>query len=205
MAQEANPRKATAGKVLNVTLAYVHVLKPFTTENGGDPKYSVVIIIPKDRTDTIAAIRAAVNAAYDDGVQNKWGGKAPSKATLHNPLRDGDVDRPGDPDFKGCYFLNASSKNRPGVIDTHGADLTEPGREDEVYSGMIAHVTFNMFAYDAKGNKGISCGLNNICKCGAGKFMGGRVSAASDFADELDSEFPEDNGPKETKSDDDWM
>lgn len=197
-----NPRTATKVKFTNVTLAYVHALKPYATENGGDAKYSVVIIIKKDRTDTIAAVKAAINAAYEEGINSKWAGKAPSKSTLRSPLRDGDVDRPDDPDFKGCYFINASSKNRPGVIDTHNRDLTEPGMEEEVYSGMIAHVTTNFFAYDAKGNKGISCGLNNICKSGAGTFMGGRVSAASDFADELENPEP---AKASNDGEDDWM
>lgn len=189
MSETKNP---ASGKILKIQLAYVHLLKPFAANDSGDgAKYSAVLIIPKDRTETIAAIKACINAAYDAGVAKVWNGKAPAKSSLRTPLRDGDVDRPDDLDFKNCYFINASSKSRPGIIDTQRHDLTDPAFEQEVYSGMEAHVTFTMFAYDAKGNKGISCGLNNVCKCGKGTFMGGRVSAESDFSDELDSEFPE--------------
>ncbi len=202
MSENKNP---ASGKILNITLAYVHLLKPFAANDSGDSaKYSAVLIIPKDRTETIAAVKACINAAYEEGVKSKWGGKAPAKATLKNPLRDGDVDRPDDADFKNCYFINASSKSRPGVIDTQRHDLTDPAYEQEVYSGMLAHVTFTMFAYDAKGNKGISCGLNNVCKCGKGTFMGGRVSAESDFSDELSSEF-EDTEKDNGGDDDGWL
>lgn len=201
MSQTTNP---ASGKVLNVQLAYVHLLKPrAATDSGDDAKYSCVIIIPKDRKETIDSIRACIKAAYEAGVSKVWGGKAPAKATLRSPLRDGDVDRPDDEDFKNCYFINASSKTRPGIIDTKRNDLTDPSQEQEVYSGMLAHVTFTMFAYDAKGSKGISCGLNNVCKCGKGTFMGGRVSAESDFADELGSEF--DTEPANKGDDDDWL
>lgn len=197
--QKQNPR---SGKILNVQLAYVHLLKPRSAnDSGDDAKYSCVIIIPKDRTDTIKAIRECINAAYDEGVSKVWNGKAPAKSACRSPLRDGDVDRPDDPDFKNCYFINASSKTRPGIIDTKRNDLTDPVNEQEVYSGMLAHITFTMFAYDAKGNKGISCGLNNVCKCGKGTYMGGRASAESDFADELGSEFEDTTVEGD---DDDW-
>lgn len=81
--------------------------------------------------------------------------------------------------------MNANSKMRPGIIDMNRRDLTEPGAEEEVYSGMIAHVSVNLYAYDAKGNRGIACGLNNILKVKDGPFLGGRSSAENDFADVL--------------------
>ena len=46
---------------------------------------------------------------------SKWGGKVP--ANLKLPLRDGDIDRPDDEAYAGCYFFNANSRQAPQVVD----------------------------------------------------------------------------------------
>lgn len=185
MSEVKNP--STEAKVLikDVVLSYVHIIKPWSGDGTSEKKYSAVILIPKTRSETIGQIKAAINIAYQKGINDVWAGKAPATATLKHPLRDGDVERPDDPTFKGCFFINANSKMRPGVIDMNRRDLTEPGAEEEVYSGMIAHVSVNLYAYDAKGNRGIACGLNNILKVKDGTFLGGRSTAENDFADVL--------------------
>ena len=45
----------------------------------------------------------------------KWGGKIPPNLKL--PLRDGDIDRPEDEAYAGCYFLNANSREKPQVVE----------------------------------------------------------------------------------------
>lgn len=199
MSTNKNPMTETKVVIKDVTLSYVHVLKPYAGDIG-DAKYSCVVIIPKTSTENLGKIKAAINAAYDNGVNEKWGGKALDKKTLKQPLRDGDAERPDDETFKGCYFINASSKTKPNIIDIHRRDLTEPGAEEEVYSGMKAHVSVNFYAFDAKGNRGIACGLNNLCKTADGEYLGGRSSAENDFEGLLGDEAkPEDKG-----DDDGW-
>ncbi len=46
--------------------SYVNVWEPKSI-NGGTPKYSVSLIIPKSDTKTIAKIEAAIEAAYKEG------------------------------------------------------------------------------------------------------------------------------------------
>ena len=86
--------------------SYLHCWEPDSV-NGGDPKYSVSAIIPKSDTKTVNAIKAAIEQAKKDSV-SKWGGKVP--ANLKLPLRDGDIDRPDDEAYAGCYFFNANSR-----------------------------------------------------------------------------------------------
>ena len=38
------------------------------------------------------------------------------------------------------------------------------------------------FGYDASGNRGVGCGLGNVCKTRDGEPLGGRANAESDFA-----------------------
>ena len=81
-------------------LSYVNVFEPKSI-NGSDPKYSVSVIIPKSDKKTVNAILKAIESAKQEGAP-KFGGKIP--ANLKTPLRDGDIDRPDDPAYEGCYF-----------------------------------------------------------------------------------------------------
>lgn len=59
-----NPCKVITG--VNTRWSYANVWEPKSI-NGGTPKYSVSLIIPKSDTKTIEKIRAAIKAAYDEG------------------------------------------------------------------------------------------------------------------------------------------
>ncbi|PWV90229.1 uncharacterized protein DUF2815 [Paenibacillus cellulosilyticus] len=181
--------KVVTGKV---RLSYTHVFQPQAVD-GGDEKYSTAILIPKTDKETLRRIQAAVNAAKEAG-KGKWGGKIP--ANCKTPLRDGDEERPDDEAYKGHYFLNASSKNKPGIAKPIGKDaagktkFAEITDTTEVYSGCYAKVSLNFYAFDAKGNRGVAAGLNNLVKVQDGDFLGGRSSLNDDFSDvEFEDDF----------------
>ncbi|MBO5918810.1 MAG: DUF2815 family protein [Oscillospiraceae bacterium] len=166
-----------------VRLSYANIWEPASI-NGGTPKYSVSLIIPKSDTKTIEAINAAVDAAIQEGAA-KFGGKIPNKAALKLPLRDGDVERDDDA-YKGAYFVNANSTSAPQIVDRAVQPILDRG---EVYSGCYARVSINFYAFNSNGNRGIACGLGNIQKVRDGEPLGGKSSAASDFATDLDDDF----------------
>ena len=60
-----NRTKVITGK--NTRLSYFHGWEPVSI-NGGAEKYSVSVLIPKDDTETINAINAAVDAAIEEGI-----------------------------------------------------------------------------------------------------------------------------------------
>ena len=171
-----------ATKVLTneVRLSYANLVTPRTPQQGGDPKYSVTLLIPKSDEATVANINASIKAAYDDGVSKKWGGARPAPKTI---VHDGDGLRPSGLPFgdecKGCWVLTASTKNKPQVvgIDNINCELAP----SDIYSGMYARVTVNFFAYDTAGSKGVGCGLGNVLKTRDGEPLSGGASAASDF------------------------
>lgn len=163
--------KVTTGKV---RLSYAHLFEPHAIE-GNEPKYSVSVIIPKTDTETLKAIKEAVNEAKEQG-KSKWGGKVPP--TLKTPLRDGDAERPDDEAYANCYFLNANSKNKPGIVDQNVQPILDA---TEVYSGCYARLTLNFYAYSASGNKGIAAGLGNVQKLEDGEPLGGFTRAEDDF------------------------
>ena len=162
--------------------SYLHCWEPDSV-NGGDPKYSVSAIVSKKDTATVNAIKAAIEQAKKDSV-SKWGGKVP--ANLKLPLRDGDIDRPDDEAYAGCYFFNANSRQAPQVVDSKVQPILD---QSEVYSGCYGKISLTFYGYNSNGNRGIAAGLGNIQKLKDGESLGGRTSAADDFQTEDDEDF----------------
>lgn len=143
-----NPRRFVTGEV---RLSYAHVWEPNSIQ-GGKPKHSVSLIIPKTDTATITAIERAVDAAIEAGT-GKFGGKKSNKASLKLPLRDGDTERDDE-----AY---ANSLTPPQVVDENVAPIFD---RSEVYSGCYARVSLSFYAFNTNGNKGVACGLGDIQK-----------------------------------------
>ena len=158
-------------------LSYTHVFNKYNPDGSSeDGKYMTNVLIPKTETETIEAIKGAIETAKKQAIVSKWGGKEPKK--LDMPLRDGD--EKDDDVYADHFYVNAKSNTRPGIVDK---DLTPIVDEEEIYSGVWAYVSVTFYGYDVSGNRGIACGLNNIKKFKDDDKLGGRVSAESDFAD----------------------
>ncbi len=170
-----------------VRLSYANVWTP-KSYNGGAPKYSVSLIIPKTEEETLRRIQDAIRAAYEEGIHKLRGSNRtpPPLSALKTPLRDGDMERPDDDAYKNAYFLNANSSRAPQIVNVRREVITN---EDEVYSGVFARVSLNFYVFSVNGNRGIAAGLNNIQKLRDGEHLGGGASASQDFADEVSEEF----------------
>ena len=174
-----NPMKVITGKDTRWSYCNVWEAKAI---NGGTPKFSVSLLIPKTDTVTVKKIKAAIEAAYREGeAKLKGNGKTvPPLTAIKTPLRDGDAERPDDPAYAGHYFLNANSATAPGIVD---ADCQPILTRSEVYSGVYGRASISFYAFNSSGNRGVACGLNNLQKIRDGEPLGGRASAESDFSD----------------------
>lgn len=188
-----NATKVITGKV---RLSYVHVFQPQSI-NGGEEKYSTSILIPKEDKETLRKIKTAIEAAKELG-KSQWGGKIP--ANLKLPLRDGDEERPDDEAYAGHYFINASSKTKPGIAKPIGktpdgkTKFEEITDSTEVYSGCYARISINFYPFNKNGNRGIAVGLNNIVKVQDGEPLGGRARLEDEFAEiEFDDVLEDDD------------
>ena len=180
-----NPMKVITGA--DTRWSFANVWEPKSI-NGGTPKFSVSLIVPKSDSKTVAKIKAAIEAAYHEGeAKLKGNGKSvPPLAAIKMPLRDGDVERPDDPAYANTYFINANSATAPGVVDAERDPILT---RSEVYSGVYGRASISFYAFNSNGNKGIACGLNNLQKVRDGEPLGGKNSAESDFATEEDEDF----------------
>lgn len=161
-------------------LSYPTLFRARAQQEGQEEKFSCALIFDAEaqKTPEFAAMKAAAGAA----AKAKWGDKIPSN--MRNPFRDG-AEKDSEGYGPGTIFINVSSKQKPGVVRKTGPrpeDIESIFDENDVYAGMYVVVSVSPYAYDAKGNKGVSFGLNNVLKVGEGDPLGGRSSAANDFA-----------------------
>jgi len=177
--------KVITGK--NTRWSYTSVWEPKSI-NGGAPKYSVSLIIPKSDKATVQKVKAAIEAAYKEGeAKLKGNGKsAPPLASLKTPLRDGDIDRPDDPAYENAFFINANSATAPGIVD---AQCNPVLNRSDVYSGVYGRASITFYAFNSNGNRGIACGLQNLQLIREGEPLGGKASAESDFANDDEDDF----------------
>lgn len=164
--------------------SYPHLLKPQKNDLNGEMEYQVVALFRKG--EDLSKLKAAAEAA----VVAKWGAdkkKWPDK--LKSPFRDQAERAKKDPETgkrvlpqgyeEGAIFLTLKSKQRPGLVDQNVQDIID---DTVFYAGCWARATVRAFAYDQKGNTGVSFGLQNVQKYADGDSLSGRTKAQDDFA-----------------------
>lgn len=173
-----NLANVTTGEV---RFSFCHLFKPYAYQPGQEEKYQVTVLVPKTDTATMQRINAAIEAAKQRGIADKWNGQCPP--ILSTPVYDGDGVRPSDgmpfgDECKGHWVFTASAKvdYPPEVVDKMGNPIIN---QSEVYSGMYGRVNVTFFPYMFGGKKGIGCGLGPVQKLRDGETLGGSMPSAS--------------------------
>jgi hypothetical protein len=165
-------------------LSYPHLFEAWSGDKDSEPKFSAAFVFLSGSD--LSVLKAAVFAA---GTA-KWGDKFTElvkTGQVRLPFRT-DGENKGYP--AGSTFINARSKNRPGVVEPYaGADgrpapLTD---FDKVYAGCRVRGSVTAFAYDTAGNKGVSFALNNVQYLAPGERLDNRVDAKNEFGVTEDS------------------
>lgn len=176
MARLIEPRRDGSRLQVQGRLSYAHLWEPHSVPGVNNPKYSVAVLIPKSDRKSVEAVKAAVEAAFAEGIARfpkEWRGKRPVEKTPC--LRDGD--ELDDPAYAGHIYFNASSKTKVPVLNRQKMMILDP---EEIYSGCYGLVSVNFFPYATGGNNGVSCGLNAVLKTADGERLSQRM-AEKDF------------------------
>jgi len=164
-------------------LSYPYLFEPRENTLSGKMEYSVTALFPKGAN--MAVLEAAARAA----IEEKWGSD-PKKwpKQLRSPFRKQEErakeDESGNtilPDgyVEGAIFINLkASKLAPKIVDRKVKPITD---ESKVYPGCYGVASVTAFAYDQKGNKGVSFGLNGIQITRDGDSLSGRPNVESAF------------------------
>jgi hypothetical protein len=175
--------KVITGKV---RFSFVNIFQPKESNNGGEAKYSVTLLVPKSDTVTVNKIKQAMAEARENFCKKNGATALPAKP--NHTLHDGDGTRdsgdPYGPECKGCYVITVSSKNKPVIVDSFRNEITD---SSEVYSGCYGRAAINFYGYNSNGKKGISAGLLSVQKLHDGEPFG-TVGSANDFDDDFKDE-----------------
>lgn len=166
-----------------IRVSFAHVFHPQANpaNPNAEKKYSMAHLFPHPDKMTpaykkeYAVFTAKIKAAIEKAIADKWGAKKP--ANLRMPFRD-QGEKTFDGYEAGAVWFNASSKNKPGLIDAGNNDIID---ESEFYSGCYARSTLRVYAYDTAGNRGVGIGLQNIQKLRDGEPLSGRLKAQDEF------------------------
>ena len=170
----AAPVKVVTGKAI---IAHPFLFTPRPESSEIDPgKYTAMVIVKKSDTETVAKLKAAVEAA----LKAQWPDKIPGG--LSKPVKDGDAKFAEDEKkhhyLKGTYYLNVKTTTKPKVFDAQVQEIIDP---TEITSGDYAKVSMNFKAFDKAGNKGVGVYVNAVQHLGKGPEVIGGGNAADDF------------------------
>lgn len=172
--------------------AFTHVFEPFAFkakegDTQRDAQFSLILVFdnnlinkdPKYSKPWMDLRRAVTDAAIAKfGKQGVEDLKRRGKLSL--PWRDGvEYEEYGEPFEAGTTFISLKSKNPPGIVDQYSRPIMS---QDQFYPGVYARVSCLPWAFDNKGNKGVTLLLNNVQKAADGeKLAGARRSAEDEF------------------------
>jgi hypothetical protein len=162
-------------------VGYPNVFKPKKNELNGQNEFSVVALFKKgENLDKLKAVAQEAIVAKWGKDKNQW------PTNLRSPFRD-QADRAKTIEGKrvlpqgyedGAIYLNLKSRQAPGVVNGNLDAIIE---ESEFYAGCFAIASVNAYAYDNKGNRGVSFGLINLQKVKEGDPLGNRTRPTDDF------------------------
>jgi hypothetical protein len=176
-------------------LRYSDLFKARAQEAGQAEKFSLVLLFSPEAqaTPEYAALRAEAQRVaiekFGDALKDPtWASKFRSpfrKAEEKVKLIEGKMTRVlGFED--GWTFASASSpkEHAPGVVQHTAAGTQRVIDENDIYNGCWVLATLTPFAYDTKGNYGVSLGLNNVMKVADDTPFpsGGKGNPEDDFA-----------------------
>lgn len=165
-------------------VSYASVFKSQKNDLNGKQEYSVVAIFPK-----AADLTALKQLAADAGAE-KWGpDQSKWPANFRKPFRkcnerwktvDGKQVVPDGYEDGEAVFITLkqdADKGKPQIVDQNVQDIIEPR---DFYSGCWARASVVAYAYDQKGNRGVSFGLRNLQKTRDDKPFGATNTRATD-------------------------
>jgi hypothetical protein len=157
-----------------VRFSYVNLHTPRIIGDSTIPKYSLCVLINGDDNETIEKVDEAIENAITKGkaLWEEFDG-----FDIVSPLRSGNLEKPDQEEFKDHFFLNASTRFKPVIVDRDVKEI-DPA---EVYSGCYGRVSLEFYPYNQNGNMGIGCGLRNVQKYEDGEHLSGRSSALDEF------------------------
>jgi len=163
----------------DVRLTFPQLFEAKQVNGQGEAKFSAAFLFGRKHPQL-----AEIQKAIEEAAGAKWGAKAGDmlkqlKAADKLPVHDGDGKSDYD-GYAGNYFINASNKVRPLVIDGNRSPLTSA--DGKPYSGCYVNAIIEFWAQDNQFGKRVNASLLGVQFVRDGeRLAGGAVAAADDF------------------------
>lgn len=155
-------------------VSFPKVFEPEKNDLNGKMEFSLQALFPK------GADLSALKQLCKRACEKKWGTdpnnwpanlRLPFRDQGEKPLKDKETrqivkDENGNPVMQpgheaGAIFITLKTTYKPSVVDENVQDIIDPAK---FYAGCWAIAAVHAFAYDQKGNQGVSLGLDAIQK-----------------------------------------
>lgn len=152
------------------------VFRTATFQGEDSGKFELTLLFPAD------ADLAALKQAAREAASKKFPVPPKDLRSPFHPCAENDYYEKICP---GGTYIKFSSKAAPAVVGCPPSDvITEAS--GRFYPGCVARVSYTVYAYDNKGNRGVAFGLVNVQKIDDGEALqGGRTDVEDDFSDTL--------------------
>lgn len=177
-----------------IKVSYPTIFQPKAFQPGGDPTFSIVLMIDKKNKEQMGFLRV-LHADVKTCLETRWPDPAKRPRTpiigeTRSPIKDGDktLNSQGipygenNPEYAGHYFVRAATKQRPGVVDLNKQEIVD---SNEIYGGCICRVNLNAYAFDMSQNKGVTFGLNAVQKWADDERFGGGRPPIDELFDDV--------------------
>jgi hypothetical protein len=141
-----------------VYLSFPHLFVAAKAKGSDKALYSVTALWDKKTKEgkkITAQVDAAIEAAEEEGASKLE--KTPLKKQKR-PKKDGDEERPDDPNYAGRFMLVCNNGSQPDVVDKKLQPILDA---EDVYPGCIAFIQVNFRAYNNVG-VGVGCYVQNV-------------------------------------------
>lgn len=188
---------ATTDKLITpkAILSYPNLFKPRVSKEYPDavPTYTADLLFSSN------ADLTAIKKRIQEVKIETWGSKDKWPKGIRSPFKDGN-EKANNPEYKDKIYFTATSQRPVKVFDVDKSEVL--GDDGTVYAGCVVAASVVVYAYNTKGNKGVSIGLRGLKKLADGKqFGGGKLASADDF-DSVDDSGSDDEDTDSESLDD---
>lgn len=168
-------------QLLSGRMAFPYIFEPRRNDDTGVEKFELTLLIKPEHACVKTYAAECLKLATE-----KFGSEQKARAVLQaRPIFKRGDERDNPPDgYAGNYYLTLCSKTMPDFYSSDRKRLTLAQAKELFYAGCMVNVLSSPWAYDAKGNRGVSHELLSIQFAGHGDAFSGRPStSADDFPD----------------------
>lgn len=166
-------------------VSYPHLFKPQAPKPTDKPKYSIIMLFPKDSDlmgTTVDGKPRSIKEILRNAKLAAFGPKENWPAGLATPVVDGDDPKYADKQgYPGHYVMKATAleEARPSIVGPDMLPITEPA---DFYPGCYARAYIFARVYEYMGKQGVHFCLDHVQKLRDGKSFGGRKSVEQVFS-----------------------